>query len=647
MRFTALISLLAAMLLSIAAVAQQPAAAADPYPSQQSVPSADQTIQTEPMAQTPVYHVNVVERIAKAVDYRDRGGSTEVRMAGTALQPQITGDAKVKGHTGRLALDVDLHHLRPASELGPVFLTYVLWAVTPEGRAVNLGEVIPNDDQNARLQLTTGLQAFGLIMTAEPYFAVTRPSDLVVAENIIPSDVKGWPRPIDAKFEALQRGEYSVNLNAADLPAVHADKKTPLSLREARNAVAIARASGADQYASDSMQKAVDDLNRAEDYYRRKQDEKAIGTVARAAAQAAEDARLLTIDRKQQEAETTARQKMEDRIQHATSEAEVAQERAELARVRARQEARQRARAEEQRRAAEQEADAARQERAAAQQELQQAQQARQDAEQQRQQLALQAQQSEQHAQQAQQQAQQAEQARLQVEQQAQQQRTRLLEQLNNVLQTRETARGLVSRMPDVLFATNKATLRPDAKIRLAKVAGIIMAYPDLNLEIDGFTDNTGTAQRNEVLSQERAAAVRDFLISQGVQVNNVVARGLGESQPIASNTTPRGRQQNRRVELVVSGTAIGMATQPTTEPAVSGSTAGASVSSAGGVSGTATRTTGTSTTTTNQGTAVAAPSATSETTTTTTTTTVPTNTPSGTTSPPPATTPPSKPPQQ
>jgi len=643
MRFTALVSMLAAMLLSVAAMAQQPAAATDPY-SRQNVPPAEQTIRTEPMADTPVYHVNVVERIARAVDYRERGGSTEVEMRGTSLQPEIKGDAKIKGHTGRLALDVDLHHLRPASELGPLYLTYVLWAVTPEGRAVNLGEVIPNDDHNAQLQLTSALQAFGLIMTAEPYFAVTRPSDMVVAENIIPSDVKGWPRPIDARFEALQRGEYAVHINAADIPAIRADKKTPLSLREARNAVAIAQAAGASQYAADTMRKAKDDLDRAEDYYRRKQGDKAIGTVARAAAQAAEDARLLTIHGKQQEAARAERQRMQERIQHAANEAEAARDRAELARIQAQQEATQREQAEQERQAAERQTELARQERAAAQQELQEAQQARQDAEQQRQQLAQQAAQSQQQAQQAQLQAQQADQARRQVEQQAQQQRQRLLEQLNNVLQTRETARGLVSRMPDVLFATNKANLRPDAKIRLAKVAGIIMAYPDLKLEIDGFTDNTGTAQYNEVLSQERAAAVRDFLISQGVQVNNVITRGFGESQPIASNATASGRQQNRRVELVVSGNAIGMATQPATTTSHS-STVGAD-GNAGGVSGTAAQSSGSSVTTTTPGSTVAAPSGATSETTTTTTTTVPATTPSDTT-PPPATAPPSKPPQQ
>ncbi len=638
MRFSILLSLLA--LLGTAAVAQQQPSVHIQQPDDYTIQN-DHAIQTEPMAQTPVYRVNVVERTTRAVDYRYRGGSTKVDIKGTQLEPQISGDVKVTGHTGRLALDVDLHHLQPPRNFGPIYLSYVLWGITPEGRAVNLGEVIPNDDHDARLQVTTALQAFGLIITAEPYFAVTRPSDMVVAENIIPNDVKGWKRPIDAKFEAQRRGEYSVDVSSAELPAVNFDKHTPLSLLEARNAVAIAKAAGAGRYAADTLQKATDDLNRAEDYYRREQGDKAIGTMARAAAQAAEDARLLTIEHKQQEAATAARQAMQERITNAKSDAEAARERAELARMKARQEVHQRKQAEEQREAAQREAKLARQERAAAradlrqaEQALQQAEQARQAAEQQRQLLA-------QQAQQAQQQAQQAEQARVQVEQQAQQQRQRLLEQLNNVLQTQETARGLVSRMPDVLFATNRATLRPDAKIRLAKVAGIIMAYPDLKLEIDGFTDNTGTAQYNEGLSQERAAAVRDFLINQGVEANNVITRGFGESEPIASNATPQGRQQNRRVELVVSGNAIGMG------PATSGTGEAASTGGAvtGGASGALTQPSATGTTSA-PGSAIS-----SQSTTTTTTTTSPVATPSGTTSVPatnpPATTNPNVPPPQ
>lgn len=521
---------------------------------QDSASQAQQnSYQVEPLPQTPTYKVNVVERTTQAVDYRYRGGSTDVNFHGTDLMPGIEGKAKIEGKVGRLSISANLHHMRPARDLGLPYLTYVLWAVTPDGRPVNLGELIPDDDGNAKIGVTTSLNSFGLIVTAEPYFAVTRPSTEMVAENIVPEDVKGFIRPITAKFDLMDRGQYMVSINSDQLPASNpeAARVIPLQLLEARDAVAIARASGAEQYASDTLAKAVDMLNRAEDYFRRKQGMTPIGTAARSATQSAEDARLLTINKKEEERATAAREQMQQRIEHAQSESEANAERAELARKRAEDETAQRQRAEEEREAAQRAAQEAEQARLAAEQAAQQSQQQLAAAQQQQQQY-------QQEAQQARLQAQQAEQARQQIEQQAAAQRQRLVQQLNTVLQTKDTARGVVAQMSDVLFDVNKSTLKPDAKIRLAKVAGIVMAYPDLKLEIDGYTDSTGTAERNEVLSQERAAAVRDFLISQGVPIDNVSARGFGEENPIASNETSSGRRLNRRVELVLNGTAIG-----------------------------------------------------------------------------------------
>jgi outer membrane protein OmpA-like peptidoglycan-associated protein len=506
--------------------------------------------------QVPTYRVTVVERSTEAVDYRDRGGTTQVDFKGTTLAPRVTGNAKVTGHTGRLAIDANVRGLPSPRSFGPEYLTYVLWAITPEGRAVNLGEMIPNDDGNSRVQVTSGLQVFGLIVTAEPYFAVSRPGNLVVAENIVRNDTAGGIHPITAKFDLIEKGQYTQQLTPDQLPATTADKKIPLQLLEAENAIAIARAAGADTYAVDTLGKAKAFLAQGQDYYRRKQGITPIGAVARAATQSAEDARLLTIQKKQQEAAAAERQRAQDRIQAAQTQAEQQSARAAAAQEDARQQAEQRALADQERQAAEQArleaqqaAQQAAQDRAAAQQQLQAAQQ---------QQQALSAQ-----AEQARLQAQQAEQARLQSEQQAEQQRQRLLTQLNQVLQTRDTARGLIVNMSDVLFDLNKATLRPGAKLRLAKVAGIILAYPDLRLEIDGFTDNTGTPQYNQALSEKRAAAVQDFLVSQGVTPGNVNIKGFGQQNPVATNATAAGRQMNRRVELVVSGTAIGRSFTP------------------------------------------------------------------------------------
>jgi outer membrane protein OmpA-like peptidoglycan-associated protein len=506
------------------------------------------------------FKVNVIQRSTQAIDYRDRGGTTQVDFKGTSLIPKIEGRAKVTGHTGRLAIDASFHHLQPARSFGPEYLTFVLWAITPEGRAVNLGEVMPNGDGDCYVQVTSGLQEFGMILTAEPYFAVTRPSDVLVAENIVRPDTAGGIHPITAKYELLQKGQYTVNIPVTELPASNLEhqKKTSLQILEAENAIAIAQASGADQYAPDTLQKAKDYLSQAQEYERRKQGKTPIGTVSRAAAQAAEDARLITLEKKQQERVAAERQRSQERIRQAQSDADREAARAEEARLEAQRQTDQRALAEQERQAAELAKAQAEQARLEAQQEKLQAQQQLQQAEAARQ-AALQQQQAlSQQADQARLQAQQAEQARLQAEQQAEQQRQRLLQQLNQVLQTKDTAKGLIVNVSDVLFDTGKATLKPGAKVRLARVAGIILAYPDLKLEVDGYTDSTGSLDFNMGLSERRAAVVRNFLVSQGVSSPSISERGFGPDNPVASNSTAAGRQMNRRVEMVVTGEAIG-----------------------------------------------------------------------------------------
>ncbi|HEV2988903.1 MAG TPA: OmpA family protein [Candidatus Angelobacter sp.] len=534
-------------------------------PNEATSPStnAQQPDQDKDLQQTDhpfTFKVNVIQRSTQAIDYRDRGGTTQVDFKGTSLIPKIEGRAKVTGHTGRLAIDASFHHLQPARSFGPEYLTYVLWAITPEGRAVNLGEVMPNGDGDVDVQVTSGLQEFGMILTAEPYFAVTRPSDVLVAENIVRPDTAGGIHPITAKYELLQKGQYTVNIPVTELPATNLEhqKKSSLQILEAENAIAIAQASGADQYAPDTLQKAKDYLSQAQEYERRKQGKTPIGTVARAAAQAAEDARLITLEKKQQERVAAERHRSQERIRQAQSEADREAARADEAHLEAQRQSDQRALAEQERQAAElakSQADqarlAAQQEKLEAQQQLQQAEAARQAALQQQQALS-------QQAEQARLQAQQAEQARLQSEQQAEQQRQRLLQQLNQVLQTKDTAKGLIVNVSDVLFDTGKATLKPGARVRLARVAGIILAYPDLKLEVDGYTDSTGSLDLNMGLSERRAAAVRNFLVSQGVPSTNVTERGFGPDNPVATNSTAAGRQMNRRVEMVVSGEAIG-----------------------------------------------------------------------------------------
>lgn len=510
----------------------------------------------EPMDQTPLFRVTVVSRTTKAVNYRHRGGSTTVDIKGTSLMPEITGKAKVDSKNGRLQINVDLSKMGPATRLGPQFLTYVLWAITPEGRPQNLGEIVPDSNGKTGLDVTTDLQAFGLIVTAEPYFSVIRPSDEVVAENVIRQETKGFEEAIDAKFDMLEGGQYTVDMPAQQLPSATADSKTPLTLLEARNAVAIAKAAGAAQYAPDSLQKAETYLARAEDYLRRKQGKTPIGTAARGATQMAEDARVLTLRRKEQERIANEKQAMLDKQQKAEAEAQASALSEAQAKAQAEQDARMRAQAE---------ADTAAAERAKTQAQLQQAQADAAAA------TAL----AEQQKAQAEQQKAQAEADRQRMAadeaiRQKEEQRQRLLNQLNQVLETRDTPRGLVVSMPDVLFDTASYTLKPAARERLARISGIVLAYPDLRLEIEGHTDSVGSDAYNQTLSEKRAGSVRDYLVNNGVSINNVIARGLGKANPVADNSTAAGRKLNRRVEMIVSGDVIGTQITPgaTTTPA-------------------------------------------------------------------------------
>src|SRR6202789_786676 len=478
----------------------------------------------------PVFRVTVSERTTKAVNYRNRGGSTMVDFRGTDLLPGVEGHAKVDSKNGRMTINIELKHMPQAHLFGGQFLTYVLWAITPEGRAVNLGEVVPGDSGKDKLQVTTDLQAFGLIVTAEPYYAVTYPSNKVVAENILRDSTKGFEEPIDAKFDVLEGGQYTIDVPGDQLPSSQASLDVPLDLLEARNALAIAKAAGAQQYANDSLTKTEDMWQRAEDYYQRKQGITPIGTAARGATQMAEDARVLTLRRKEQ-AKIDADRRAHDKAQaQAEANAAAAQQQAAQAQQQAAEDAQRRAEAEQAQAVAQQQQAAA----LAAQQQAQAAEAS------------------------AQQQAQLAQQQRQEAIQQKEAMRARLLAQLNQVLQTRDTAKGLIVSMPDVLFAFNKYDLKPEARGRWAKISGIVLAYPDLKLQIVGYTDSVGSDEYNQTLSDKRAEAVRDFLVTNGVSINNVTAQGMGKADPVADNSTAQGRQLNRRVEMIVSGDVIG-----------------------------------------------------------------------------------------
>ncbi len=541
-----------------------------PNPTQRSTPTENEARMAA--GSMPIYRVTVVERTTKAVNYHHRGGATKIDFQGTPLLPQARGEAKVESKQGYIEIEVEFDDLKPATGYGAEYLTYVLWAITPEGRTSNLGEVLLNGTKS-KLNVTTELQSFGMIMTAEPYFAVTQPSDVVVMENVIRQDTSGTIEEVAAKYELLQRGQYVFNVNPVEIKPVRLDRKVPLELYEARNAVQIARWTGAQQYASETYQKAVEGLQNAEGYLTRKAGTKPIVTAAREAVQMAEDARIITVKRIQEDKLANERQAGADRETRAEndrvaaqSETERVAREAEKARVTAQAEA-ERLRHDNDARtvAAQNEADRLRRENDA-QRAASQADADRLKRENEAQAAAAQNEadrlRRENDAQRATAQADldRAARERAQAEAEKTALRAQLLAQFNAILQTRDTARGLIVNMSDVLFDTAKFSLRPLAREKLAKVAGIVSGHPGLRLDVEGHTDSVGGDDYNQRLSEQRGESVRDYLIQQGMPVSSVTTRGFGKTQPVASNDTTTGRQQNRRVELVISGDIIGAA---------------------------------------------------------------------------------------
>ncbi len=475
--------------------------------------------------------------------------------------PSANGEAKVDSKKGSFEITAEFGNLQPPTTFGNEYLTYVLWAISPEGRAVNLGEVLVGGNDRSKTHAATDLQAFALIVTAEPYYAVRQPSNVVVLENVVREDTKGTSEAVNAKYELMERGGYIPTGYKFDPVVLNAN--LPLEFYEARNALRIAQSEGAEQYATDSYQHAVQLMNTADaDAVNRHLDRKPLIAVSREAVQTAEDARAIAVKKEDEMRLANERQNSADAQAQSQQQADDAmrQERqAQAATAQAQADA-----ANDQAAKAQAESDAAlaRTNAADAQAATAKAQSdmadnqaasatalsaAQADAEQSR--LA---------AQQAQLNAQQADTDKAAM-------RAKLSEQLNSILATRDSARGLIVSMSDVLFDTGKYSLKPGAREKLAKVAGILLAYPGLNIEVGGYTDNVGGDAMNQTLSENRAGSVRDYLVQEGVATGSVSAKGFGNTMPVASNDNSAGRQQNRRVELLVSGDAIGNPVNATT----------------------------------------------------------------------------------
>jgi outer membrane protein OmpA-like peptidoglycan-associated protein len=449
----------------------------------------------------PLYRVVVVQGSAKAINYRSLTHSATIDLMGTVLVANAKGSAHLSSDNGNIEIKVKVKNLPPPSSFGGEFMTYVVWGISPEGRATNLGELV-TEHGHGKVKVIEQLKTFGLVVTAEPYFAVSQPSDVVVLENVIGKEALGFEF-IDAKYELLKRGQYTLNLTGTEPVAM--DKKVPLDVYQARNAVRIAEAAGAATYAPEALGKAQNFLKQADNPDGGK---KARIQVARETVQRAEDARLISVQKQAKEQAAWEQKVAQDRLDaanRATAAAAAAQ-------------------------------DAANKQNALAASENSALRSTNQELWTKNEGL-------------------QTKNDGLQSKNDGL--RSQLMEQLNGILQTRATARGLIVNMSGVLFQSGKATLLPIAREKLAKVAGVLATHKGLIIQAEGFTDSTGGSGLNQRLSEQRAKNTMDFLISQGVPATAISFKGFGEENPIASNDTTAGRQENRRVELVVSGEGI------------------------------------------------------------------------------------------
>ena len=507
--------------------------------------------------QTPAYRVSVVSRTTPAVRYQHRSGATKINFRGTDLMPGASGQAKVESKRGTMAIETEFAGLDKPTAFGGEYLTYVLWAISPEGRCVNLGEVLVGNNHRSKLNVTTDLQAFALIVTAEPYYAVRRPSNVVVLENEVRPDTAGTTEAVNAKYELMDRGGYIPTGYAFD-PVV-LNSKLPLEFFEARNAVRIAKLDGAEQNATSSYEDAVTQMKHADDLGTMKHvDKKTLISVSREVVQTADDSREIAVKRidadranadrtadadRVAEADAKSKQAMQDRMTAETATADADRQRAEADEAAA--EARQKELD------AQSESDRNRVAAADANQATDNANKAAAEAQQAQRDAEAESERNKEAATNSDQQLQQATRDREEL-------RAKLLLQFNAILATRDTARGLVVNLSDVLFDTGKYTLRPLAREKLAKISGIVLAYPDLKLAIEGNTDSVGSDDMNQTLSERRASAVLNYLAQENIPAASMTSQGFGKTQPVASNDTAEGRQQNRRVELIVSGDVIG-----------------------------------------------------------------------------------------
>jgi outer membrane protein OmpA-like peptidoglycan-associated protein len=466
--------------------------------------------------------VIIAKRHTLAIKYKDND-DTSVNITGTALDPQAMGKAEVKRKEGRTRVKLKVANLGHPQALGAYYTTYVLWAIAPEGQADNLAELpIKND---LEVDVTTAFQTFGLIITAEPHSAVKLPSPVIVAENTLRKGTEGGIGASQIEYSGDPGDLYIVSTQNA--PALSADYNTPLMILGARRSVEIARRAGAHRYAELELREAEIKLAALEQTWpARRKDEDKFSGLAHDVMRLGERARELAVDRTAQARLDAERRTASNTIADARSEADRARDEAE----RARREA-----------AASQDA-AGRAERELAEARLRVEQaQTEADRAKAREDLARV------EAERARMEAEQAKQDKNELQQ-------RLFTSISAILETRREARGLIVNLSDVLFDFNQASLKPGAREKLSKLAGILLAYPGpYHMEVEGHTDSIGSQDYNQKLSEDRAQSVSSYLLKAGIASDRILAvRGFGKLRPVTTNDTPEGRQMNRRVEIVI-----------------------------------------------------------------------------------------------
>jgi outer membrane protein OmpA-like peptidoglycan-associated protein len=450
--------------------------------------------------------LNIAKRSTLAIRYRE-DNDTKIDMVGTPLAPKLKGEAEVKSEDGRTHIRLKMNELNHPQRLGALYTTYILWAVAPEGQAENLVSLPVNDD--IRIDATTSFQTFGLIVTAEPHSAVKLPSPIIVAENALRKGTKGEIESSRIEYRGVPGDFYVISTSSKPFGA---DFKTPLLVLGARRAVEIAQSAGAQRFAEAELQEAEVKLVTLEQIWPRQDDEEKYAPQARDVMRLGEHARAVALEKAEEAGLRAERRAASRTIAQARSEAEQAKSEAERSEREAAIERRRVQQAQSETERAKIKEESARLE---------------------------------------------AERARLLAEQARRERdeaQRRLHVSLSEILETRRETRGLIVSLSDVLFDFNRATLKPGAKEKLSKLAGILIAYPgDYRMEIEGHTDAVGSDEYNLRLSESRAEAVRDYLGQAGIPASRIIAtRGLGKSQPIADNTTSAGRQVNRRVEIVI-----------------------------------------------------------------------------------------------